>query len=110
MKKIYRLKSKSEIDRVFKHKKAFKNDKFAIHYMKEIEQHNFKYAISIGRKYGTSVSRNLIKRRLRNTVLLLKDKIPTDLQFVIVVFPKANTLEFQSIYNQIENLLRKITE
>ena len=110
MKKIYRLKSKSDIDRVFTHKKAFKTDKFAIHYLIERDQKNFKYAISIGRKYGTAVSRNLIKRRLRNTVLLLKDHINKNIQFVIVVYPKANTLDYQSIYNQIENLLKKITE
>jgi len=110
MKKIYRLKSKMEIDHVFKVKKVIKNDKLAVHYTKEIHQLNFKFAISIGRKYGSAVERNLIKRRIRQAILQLKDQIPNQTQFVVVVYPKANTLTYQDITNILSNIIKKITE
>ena len=110
MKKHYRLKTKQEIDAVFKQRKAHKNEYFSVLYQTDKEQTHFRYAISIGRKYGSSVSRNLIKRQLRMIILENKDSIPKSAQLVIVVYPKAQTLDYQNIQYQISHLLKKITE
>lgn len=110
MKKHYRLKTKQEIDAVFKQRKAHKNDYFSVLYQMDKEQTHFRYAISIGRKYGSAVSRNLIKRQLRMIILENRDTISKSAQLVIVVYPKAQTLDYQNIQHHISHLLKKITE
>jgi ribonuclease P protein component len=110
MKKHYRIKTKQELDLVFKQRKAHKNEYFSILYRIDKEQPHFRYAISIGRKYGSAVSRNLIKRQLRMLILENKDNFFSSLQFVVVVYPKAQSLDYQEIKKQIYSLFKKITE
>lgn len=104
MKRIYSIKSKEELDLVFKEKKSVGNGYFAIYYTSNDLPH-FKYAISIGRKYGNAVKRNQAKRRLRYIVSTYKDKIKQNYKFVIVVKPQSNTLSFQEIQSNITKLL-----
>lgn len=106
MKKAYILKKKSEIDAVFKPRQAVRSEFFSIYFIEKDQEH-FKYALSIGRKYGHAVERNLIKRRIRMIVSNNQQKIKKSMQFVIVIYPKSSTLSFQTIQTQIVNLLTK---
>lgn len=110
MKKNYRLKTKKEIDLVFKQRKTTKNEFFSIHYKHTLDQLHFRYAISIGRKYGNAVSRNLIKRRIRMIVSEHTLSFLPHVQFVIVVLPKANTLNYSNMEHQLKQVFKKITE
>jgi ribonuclease P protein component len=110
MKKNYRLKTKKEIDLVFKQRKTTKNEFFSVHYKHTPDQLHFRYGISIGRKYGNAVSRNLIKRRIRMIVLEHKQSFLPEMQFIIVVSPKASVLNYQDIKTQLKHVFKKITE
>ena len=105
MKKEYRIKKLSEIDCVFKKKMSKGNDCFVIYYDNSEELH-FRFSISIGRKYGNAVERNLSKRRIRQIVALNKDLISNKL-FVVVVKKEASNLSYQEMKEKIEELLIK---
>ena len=106
MKKTYRLKKKSEIDAVFKPRKAVKNEYFSIYYIPTDQEH-FKFALSIGKKYGNAVQRNLIKRRIRMIIHQNQGTIKRTMQFVVVVHPKSAMLTFSQINEQMIKLLTK---
>ena len=72
MNKDYRLKKKIEIDSIFLKKHSVGNSCFSIFNASNNLEH-FRFALSIGRKYGNAVSRNLIKRRLRAIIQINKD-------------------------------------
>jgi ribonuclease P protein component len=110
MKKNYRLKTKQEIDLVFKQRKTTKNEFFTVQYKHTPDQLHFRYGISIGRKYGNAVSRNLIKRRIRMIVLELKQEFIPEMQFIVVVSPKASTLEYQALKANLKHVFKKIME
>jgi ribonuclease P protein component len=108
MKKRYRLKTKKEIDFVFANKKSVKNQYFGIHHVKNIDQPHFRFALSIGRKFGNAVSRNFMKRRIR-MIISTTQQISNHVQFVVVIYPKSNKLIFEEIKNYVLQLIDQAT-
>lgn len=101
------IKKISEFDCIFKKKQSVGNKYFSIFYDFHDLEH-FKYAISIGKKYGKAHERNLMKRRLRHIVYDLVEKIDSKLMFVIVVKPNACNLTFEMIEKDLKYLLDKL--
>ncbi len=104
MKKAYRLKTKKEIDFVFANKKSVKNQYFGIHYVKDIDQQHFRFALSIGRKYGNAVSRNVRKRQIRMIISTVQQLL-NHVQFVVVVYPKSSDLSFEDVKKNVLQLI-----
>lgn len=105
MKKRYRIKKYSEIDAIFKNKNGVGDRFFAI-YQKDHDSNHFRFALTIGRKYGNAVKRNLIKRQIRMIIQEEKLKI-NNKSFVIVIKPLSSTLNFQEIKTKIIKLMEK---
>lgn len=105
MKKKYRIKKYSEIDAIFKTRNGV-GDRFFVIYQGESEENNFRFALTIGKKYGNAVKRNLIKRQIRMVIYEIHHLIKHT-QFVIVIKPLASTLSFQEIKQKIIKLMKK---
>jgi ribonuclease P protein component len=92
VKKAYRIKKNSEIEALMKHKQSVGNGFLTLYHYDNERNDHFRYAISVPKKYGSAVMRNKIKRRIREIVRPLG--IHKQVDFFIVVKPKANTLDF----------------
>jgi ribonuclease P protein component len=112
MKKRYRIKKNSEIDAIFKQKKVKGDSFFSVYQIDDSNELEFKFAISIGKKYGNAVLRNLAKRRVRMIILSLKKEISKNKRFVIVIKPSAKDLDFAQMKEKLVSLFKKskITE
>lgn len=108
MKNHYIIKKKSEIDALFKQSLRSSDKYFSIFLKKDTNNVNFKFAMSIGKKYGNAVSRNKIKRQIRSIIRLNKDLINKQVNFVIVIRPIANKLSYEEIESKIINLLDRL--
>jgi len=106
MKKEYRIKKNEEIDLIFKQKRSVGNANLVIYYQVN-SQKNFRFAISIGKKYGKAVQRNQAKRQIRSIIQQNKLLISQDINFVIVVKPPLRALDFQLKQQNLINLLIK---
>jgi ribonuclease P protein component len=107
MKKKYRIKKYSEIDAVYSKRNAKNDSYFAVYQANDPEAKNFRFAMSIGKKYGNAVQRNLIKRRIRMIVSDLQDQFIKNKLFLIVIRPKANQLNFQEMKTKLTMLFKK---
>lgn len=107
MNKRYRIKKSSEIDAIFKQKVVKGDSYFAIYQSDEPMSELFRFAMSIGRRYGNAVARNLAKRRIRMIISELHTNIKIKKQFVIVVKPTAAQLSYQDMKNKLTVLLKK---
>lgn len=107
MKKKYIIKKKSEIDAVFNNKKQIGNSYFSV-FLIENEANNFKFGMSIGKKFGNAVNRNKIKRQIRSIIRLNQAHINNEYKFIIVIKPKANELDYILIEAEILKLLKKL--
>lgn len=106
MKKVYRIKKNNEIDAIIQNKKS-SGDKFFVIYNKESLNTHFRFAISIGRKYGNAVARNKIKRQIRMIMHHHQSNISV-FDYVIVVKKDASTLNYQEIESNILKKLLKL--
>lgn len=86
-------------------KQTVGNSYFIIYYYKNHENNNFRFAISVSKKYGNAVERNLMKRRLREIIRFLDIKQNYD--FFIIAKLKSKILNFEDIKKNIKNLLNK---
>lgn len=107
MKIKYRIKKTSEIDAIFKKRKTVGNMYFVIYINQRSDDHNFRFALSIGKKYGKAHERNLMKRRIREIIRIYKDEIPEKLEFIVVIKPKARELTYQMIKENLDKLMIK---
>lgn len=108
MKKKYIINKKSEIDSLFNSKNRRGNSYFVIFNKKDGQNINFRFAMSIGRKYGNAVERNKIKRQIRSIIRNNKEYISNNSNFVIVIRPKAKSLTYKEIEENLVNLLKKL--
>ncbi|XMB71563.1 ribonuclease P protein component [Mycoplasmatota bacterium WC30] len=102
MKKEYRIKKSSEIQRVMKNKKTVGNSYFILYHQKNHENKNFRYALSVPKKYGNAVHRNLMKRRMREIIKV--NTFDSTINFFIVAKQKSRGLSFAEIKKLLENL------
>ncbi|MFP7699352.1 MAG: ribonuclease P protein component [Candidatus Phytoplasma pyri] len=107
MKKKFIIKKDIDISNILKLKKSIGNSFFVLYYLKNKTQKNFKFALSIGKKYGKAHERNLIKRRLRMIINEFHVLIDFKISFVLVIKPKAKNLIFHQIKEEFFLLLKR---
>ena len=105
MKRHYSLKKNEAIKRVLDQRQNVRDRHFSIHQRKNHEISHFRFAISIPKKYGNAVERNLMRRRLR--MIIAEQPIVKSVDFFVIVSPNAKTLTYAMIKTTFVELLLK---
>ena len=106
MKKEYRIKKNQEIESVLIEKNSIASKYFVIYKKENHENVHFRYAISVPKKYGNAVNRNLMKRRIRSVVRDIE--LVNDYDFFIVVKSQASILSFDQIKKELLSLFTNL--
>lgn len=105
MEKAYRIKKNSDFQKIYKKGKSVANRQFIVYTYDNSEQEHFRLGISVSKKIGNAVTRNRIKRAIRENFKVHKqDMISKDI-IVIARHPAKNmsTLEIQG---SLEHVLK----
>ncbi|WP_301108421.1 ribonuclease P protein component [Sporosarcina sp.] len=106
MKKSQRIKKNKEFQTVFKKGKSFANRQFIVYTYKKEDQEEFRIGLSVSKKVGNAVTRNRVKRYIRQAFLEMKDEVRQDLDYVIIARNQAATLDFHTAKKNLQHVLR----
>ncbi|WP_332650834.1 ribonuclease P protein component [Lysinibacillus sp. 54212] len=106
MNKRQRIKKNEDFQKVFKKGKSFANRQFVVYCMRKEDQQAFRIGLSVSKKIGNAVTRNQIKRYIRQTFLELKDEVRQDMDYVIIARHQAATLDFHETKKSLEHVLK----
>lgn len=107
LKKVYRIKQNKEFQTIFRNGKSFANRELVIYYRRKQGQKHFRAGISVGKKLGNAVTRNRIKRYIRECFTHLEDKIKREYDIIIIARNRAVHLSFHQMCKSMQHLLRK---
>ncbi|KZE37579.1 ribonuclease P protein component [Bhargavaea cecembensis] len=106
MNKHQRVKKNKDFQRVFKHGKSFANRQFVIYSVRTEGQEEFRIGISVSKKIGNAVTRNRIKRHVRQAVHELKDELLQDRDYIIIARNQAASIDFHETKKSLIHIMR----
>lgn len=101
----YRVKTHQDFQKIIHFRKIQKDSSFIIYFQNNILGYT-RFGISVSKKRGNAVKRNLIKRQIRHMIKDISNfKEPLD--FVIIVRDGYDVKQFEKMKNNLENLLKR---
>lgn len=108
MKKAYRVKKNSEFQAIIQSGKSFANREFVIYYKEKQDQTHFRVGISVGKKLGNAVTRNRLKRLIREAFRELDHNIVRNVDIIIIARRNSVDLSYDRVKKSIIHLLKRL--
>ena len=105
MKKSFRVKREKDFKAIFKDGTSFANRKFVV-YQLENQQNHFRVGLSVSKKLGNAVTRNQIKRRIRDILQSVKGSLVEHVDFVVIARKGVETLEYADMEKNLLHVLK----
>lgn len=106
MNKRQRIKKDNEFQKVFKEGKSFANRQFIVYRYQKTEQEQFRIGLSVSKKVGNAVTRNRIKRYIRQAFHEMKDDLQQDMDYIIIARHQAAKIDFHESKKSLQHVLR----
>ncbi|GGE06137.1 ribonuclease P protein component [Marinithermofilum abyssi] len=104
MQKQYRLKRRNDFRRAFRTGSSAANRQFVVYRSPRREKGPVRVGISVSRKVGNAVTRNRIKRLVKEVVRQWVDDLPANTDLIIIARNPAAEMD----YHQIQSSLRHV--
>lgn len=92
---------------MFRNGKSFANRQLVIYFLQKKNQDHFRIGLSVGKKIGNAVTRNRIKRYLRQAFHELEDDLKQSYDIVIIARKPTKKMGFHEVKKSLIHLLSK---
>ena len=106
MKKKYRIKKNEEFQEVFKRGKSYANRQFVVYILVKEEQKHLRIGLSVSKKIGKAVTRNRIKRYIRQVFHELKPHLKANIDYVIIARKPAADMNYHEVKKSLIHVLK----
>ncbi|MEH7503398.1 ribonuclease P protein component [Neobacillus drentensis] len=106
MKKELRIKKNKEFQAAFQQGHSFANRQFVVYSLKKEGQDYFRIGLSVSKKIGNAVTRNRIKRYVRQSVFELNDQLAPGNDYVIIARKPAAEMDFFEVKKSLTHVLK----
>ena len=107
MRKLYIVKKKQDFDSIIKEGQIKKNNSFIIYYRKNDVVYD-RFGISVGKKLGNAVFRNLYKRKIRAIIDNYKKNYINGKDYIIILRRSALKNDFSQLDKDFNSLMFSI--
>ncbi|WP_273123526.1 ribonuclease P protein component [Metabacillus sp. HB246100] len=107
MRRKYRVKKNKDFQKIFKQGKSIANRQFVLYIMDNSTEKEFRIGLSVSKKIGNAVTRNKVKRLIRQVFLEEKDKLITGKEFIMIARKPAAEMNYHEVKGSVQHLLRK---
>ena len=109
MKKINIIKKNYDINNIIKTGTMVKNKYFYI-YKDKNNIDNYRFAICISKKIGNAVTRNKIKRQLKDIIDKSNLVFNSNNDYVIIIRNEINSINYENMKENLIDLLSKVLD
>jgi ribonuclease P protein component len=106
MKKELRVKKNKEFQEAFQKGQSFANRQFVVYSLAKEGQEDFRIGLSVSKKIGNAVTRNQIKRYIRQAVFELSDQLVPGNDYVIIARKPAADMDFFEVKKSLTHVFK----
>ncbi|MFL6558349.1 MAG: ribonuclease P protein component [Bacillus sp. (in: firmicutes)] len=106
MKKELRIKKNKEFQVAFQKGQSFANRQFVVYSLKKEGQDHYRIGLSVSKKIGNAVTRNRIKRYVRQSIFELNDQLAPGNDYVIIARKPAAEMDFFEVKKSLTHVLK----
>ncbi|WLD93393.1 ribonuclease P protein component [Alkalihalobacillus sp. AL-G] len=107
MNKRHRIKKNKEFQEVFRNGESFANRQFVIYYLEKPGQDFYRFGLSVSKKIGNAVTRNRIKRYVREVFHELDDEIKTSYDYVIIARKPTSSMTVHEVKSSLMHVMKR---
>ena len=104
--KRYRIKKNKEFQKVFKKGTSYANRQFVVYFLDKPDQDHFRLGLSVSKRVGNAVTRNRIKRYIRQVFLELHDEIKEGRDYIIIARKPTANMDFHQTKKSLSHVLK----
>ncbi|NGQ96554.1 ribonuclease P protein component [Brevibacillus sp. SYP-B805] len=107
MHRSHRLKKNEQFQEVFQKGTSAANKQFVVYAVRQEGQAVFRAGISVGKKIGKAVTRNRVKRLIREAIASMEEEIQTGLDLVIIARPGLEEMSYEELRGALQHVLKR---
>ncbi|KAB2330821.1 ribonuclease P protein component [Cytobacillus depressus] len=106
MKKEFRVKKNKDFQEAFKNGNSFANRQFVVYSLRKPDQEHFRIGLSVSKKIGNAVTRNQIKRYVRQAFHELENELNQKFDYIIIARKPVAEMGFHEIKSSLIHVLK----
>ncbi|MBM7662212.1 ribonuclease P protein component [Bacillus mesophilus] len=107
MNKQHRIKKNEDFQAVFKKGISTANRQFVIYVLDDPGNQTFRIGLSVSKKIGNAVTRNRIKRLIRQVMFEFKDYIKSGKELVIIARKPTADMDYHEVKASLEHVCKR---
>lgn len=107
MKKEYRIKKSKEFQAVFQKGRSTANRQFVVYVLEKKEQDFFRIGLSVSKKIGNAVTRNRVKRLIRQVFLEEKEHLKSGMDYVVIARQPTAEMNYTEVKRSLLHVFKK---